>query len=179
MVFFFGGEVRRDKFLCCRVSGRAVETLRRDCEELFSGTKAKTYDSDNDGFGDGIEVLYGSNPGLPDTLLDIDFDGVGNAAEMRAHSRVDTDDGLVVLASEIGVIDIAPERIVRKGRLRPGKMFLVDTESGRLIEDDEIKDQLAKAVRRDEAGSMAALYGGESALLNAAVKRSLALVVAD
>ncbi len=41
------------------------------------------------------------------------------------------------------------------------------------------KDQLAKAVRRDEAGSMAALYGGESALLNAAVKRSLALVVAD
>lgn len=64
----------------------------RDCEELFSGTKSKTYDSDNDGFGDGIEVLYGSNPGLPDTLLDVDFDGVGNAAEMRAHSRVDTDD---------------------------------------------------------------------------------------
>lgn len=64
----------------------------RDCEELFFGTQAKFYDSDNDGFGDGIEVLYGSNPGLPDTLLDIDFDGVGNASEMRAHSRVDTDD---------------------------------------------------------------------------------------
>lgn len=64
----------------------------RDCEELFFGTKSKFYDSDNDGFGDGIEVLYGSNPSLPDTTLDVDFDGVGNAAEMRAHSRVDTDD---------------------------------------------------------------------------------------
>ena len=64
----------------------------RNCEELFFGTSSRVYDSDNDGFGDGIEVLYGSNPGLADTLLDIDFDGVGNAAEMRAHSRVDTDD---------------------------------------------------------------------------------------
>jgi hypothetical protein len=64
----------------------------RNCEEIFFGTNSRLYDSDNDGFGDGIEVLYGSNPGLPDTLLDIDFDGVGNAAEMRAHSRVDRDD---------------------------------------------------------------------------------------
>ncbi|MEO7148268.1 MAG: glutamate synthase large subunit [Terrimesophilobacter sp.] len=54
-----------------------------------------------------------------------------------------TDDGLVVLASEIGVLDIDPSTIVRKGRLRPGKMFLVDTEAGRLIEDNEIKDSLA------------------------------------
>ena len=54
-----------------------------------------------------------------------------------------TDDGLVILASEIGVLDIEPSTVVRKGRLRPGKMFLVDTEAGRLIEDDEIKDSLA------------------------------------
>ena len=54
-----------------------------------------------------------------------------------------TDDGLVVLASEIGVLDVDQSRVVRKGRLRPGKMFLVDTEAGRLIEDDEIKDSLA------------------------------------
>ncbi|MEO6942890.1 MAG: glutamate synthase large subunit [Terrimesophilobacter sp.] len=54
-----------------------------------------------------------------------------------------TDDGLVVLASEIGVLEIEASRVVRKGRLRPGKMFLVDTESGRLIEDDEIKQSLA------------------------------------
>ena len=54
-----------------------------------------------------------------------------------------TDDGLVVLASEVGVLDFAPEKIVRKGRLQPGKMFLVDIEAGRIIEDDEIKQSLA------------------------------------
>ncbi len=56
-----------------------------------------------------------------------------------------TQDGLVVLASEVGVLDIAPQEIVRKGRLQPGKMFLVDIEAGRIIEDEEIKDSLAKA----------------------------------
>ena len=54
-----------------------------------------------------------------------------------------TDDGLVVLASEVGVLDFAPDRIIRKGRLQPGKMFLVDIEAGRIIEDDEIKQSLA------------------------------------
>ena len=54
-----------------------------------------------------------------------------------------TDDGLVVLASEAGVLDIDPARIVRKGRLQPGRMFLVDTAAGRIIEDDEIKAELA------------------------------------
>ncbi len=54
-----------------------------------------------------------------------------------------TDDGLVVLASEIGVLNIDPARVVRKGRLRPGKMFLVDTVAGRIVEDDEIKSELA------------------------------------
>jgi glutamate synthase (NADPH/NADH) large chain len=50
-----------------------------------------------------------------------------------------TDDGLVVLASEVGVLDFKPESIIRKGRLQPGKMFLVDIQAGRIIEDDEIK----------------------------------------
>ena len=54
-----------------------------------------------------------------------------------------TDDGLVVLASEVGVLDLEPERVVRKGRLQPGRMFLVDTAAGRIIEDDEIKSGLA------------------------------------
>ncbi|PZE28808.1 glutamate synthase large subunit [Curtobacterium sp. MCBD17_028] len=54
-----------------------------------------------------------------------------------------TDEGLVVLASETGVIDVPAERVVRKGRLRPGRMFLVDTEAGRIIEDDEVKRELA------------------------------------
>ncbi|AEW93521.1 MULTISPECIES: glutamate synthase large subunit [Streptomycetaceae] len=54
-----------------------------------------------------------------------------------------TDDGLVVLSSEVGVLDIAPGKVVRKGRLQPGRMFLVDTAEHRIIEDDEIKDGLA------------------------------------
>ncbi len=54
-----------------------------------------------------------------------------------------TDDGLVVLASEVGVLDLDPARIVRKGRLQPGRMFLVDTEEHRIIEDSEIKSELA------------------------------------
>ena len=64
---------------------------------------------------------------------------------LRPGRYLVTDDGLVILASEIGVLDIDPSRIVRKGRLSPGKMFLVDTEAGRLIEDDEIKGELASS----------------------------------
>ena len=56
-----------------------------------------------------------------------------------------TKDGLVVLASEVGVLDIPAQEIIRKGRLQPGKMFLVDIEAGRIIEDEEIKDSLAQA----------------------------------
>ena len=56
-----------------------------------------------------------------------------------------TKDGLVVLASEVGVLDIPQDRVLRKGRLQPGKMFLVDLNDGRIIEDDEIKDGLANA----------------------------------
>ncbi|MGF1663558.1 MAG: glutamate synthase large subunit [Kineosporiaceae bacterium] len=54
-----------------------------------------------------------------------------------------TTDGLVVMASEVGVLDIAPERVVRKGRLQPGRMFLVDTRHGRIIDDAEVKAELA------------------------------------
>ncbi|MFD9544766.1 glutamate synthase large subunit [Streptomyces sp. NPDC060022] len=54
-----------------------------------------------------------------------------------------TDDGLVVLSSEVGVLDIDPAKVVRKGRLQPGKMFLVDTAERRIVEDDEIKASLA------------------------------------
>jgi len=56
-----------------------------------------------------------------------------------------TDDDRVVMASEVGVLDIPPERVVRKGRLAPGRMFLVDTVQGRIIPDEEIKQELASA----------------------------------
>jgi glutamate synthase (ferredoxin) len=55
-----------------------------------------------------------------------------------------TKDDLVIMASEVGVLDIAPENILVKERLHPGKIFLVDTSQGRIIADDEIKEQLAR-----------------------------------
>jgi glutamate synthase (ferredoxin) len=56
-----------------------------------------------------------------------------------------TKDDLVVMASEVGVLDIPPENILLKGRLQPGKMFLVDISQGRIIDDAELKHQLATA----------------------------------
>ncbi|MGB3258168.1 MAG: glutamate synthase large subunit [Ornithinimicrobium sp.] len=56
-----------------------------------------------------------------------------------------TDDGLVVLSSESGVLDIPAERVVRKGRVEPGRMFLVDTEAGEIVDDRELKAGLASA----------------------------------
>ena len=55
-----------------------------------------------------------------------------------------TKDDLVVMASEVGVLDIEPERVAHKGRLQPGRIFLVDTKEGRIISDEEIKASLAK-----------------------------------
>jgi glutamate synthase (NADPH/NADH) large chain len=54
-----------------------------------------------------------------------------------------TDDDLVIMASEVGVLDIPPEKVVKKGRLEPGKIFLVDMEQGRIVPDDEIKAELS------------------------------------
>jgi len=54
-----------------------------------------------------------------------------------------TDDGLVIMASEVGVLDVDPARVVQRGRLQPGRMFLVDTALGRIVSDDEIKSSLA------------------------------------
>jgi glutamate synthase domain-containing protein 2/glutamate synthase domain-containing protein 1/glutamate synthase domain-containing protein 3 len=54
-----------------------------------------------------------------------------------------TKDGLVIMASEVGVLDVAPENVLQKGRLQPGRMFLVDLEQGRIIGDDELKHRIA------------------------------------
>ncbi|MGI8537598.1 MAG: glutamate synthase large subunit [Mycobacteriales bacterium] len=54
-----------------------------------------------------------------------------------------TTDGRVIFASEVGVLDVPADQIVRKGRLQPGKMFLVDTALGRIVEDEELKATLA------------------------------------
>jgi glutamate synthase domain-containing protein 2/glutamate synthase domain-containing protein 1/glutamate synthase domain-containing protein 3 len=53
--------------------------------------------------------------------------------------------GMVIVASEAGVLDIPPDQVESKGRLRPGRMFLVDTKQGRIVSDDELKNSFAAA----------------------------------
>ncbi len=62
---------------------------------------------------------------------------------LRPGRWLETTDGWVVLASEAGVLDIPAERILRKGRLQPGKLFLVDLEQGRIVPDSEVKAEVA------------------------------------
>ena len=64
---------------------------------------------------------------------------------LRPARYLITDDDLVVMASEMGVLDIPQERIIKKWRLQPGMMFLIDLEKGRIIDDAELKAGLAKA----------------------------------
>ncbi len=64
---------------------------------------------------------------------------------LRPARYIVTDDDLVIMASESGVLPIPEEKIVKKWRLQPGKMFLVDLAAGRIIDDKELKDQLAAA----------------------------------
>jgi len=54
-----------------------------------------------------------------------------------------TKDDLVIMASEVGVLDVPPERVLHKGRLQPGRMFLIDTEEGRIVTDEELKQRIA------------------------------------
>ncbi|MEO1631184.1 MAG: glutamate synthase large subunit, partial [Bacteroidota bacterium] len=63
---------------------------------------------------------------------------------LRPSRYTVTDDGLVVLSSETGVLDLDPARIVRKGRLEPGRMLLLDLKAGRIIDDADIKATIAK-----------------------------------
>ena len=64
---------------------------------------------------------------------------------LRPSRYIVTDDDRVIMASEVGALEIAPERIVMKGRLEPGKMFLVDMEKGRIVDDEELKHEIASA----------------------------------
>jgi glutamate synthase (NADPH) large chain len=64
---------------------------------------------------------------------------------LRPARYIVTDDDLVVMASEVGVLNIPESKIVKKWRLQPGKMFLIDMEQGRIIGDDELKETLATA----------------------------------
>ena len=61
---------------------------------------------------------------------------------LRPSRYTVTKDGFVIMASEIGVVEVKPENVVQHGRLEPGKMFLVDMNAGRIIEDEEIKSKI-------------------------------------
>jgi glutamate synthase (NADPH) large chain len=64
---------------------------------------------------------------------------------LRPARYIVTDDDLVVMASESGVLPIPESKIIKKWRLQPGKMFLIDLDAGRIIDDKELKDTFANA----------------------------------
>ncbi len=69
---------------------------------------------------------------------------------LRPSRYVVTKDGLLAMASEVGVVDVEPERVLKKGRLQPGRIFFVDLEEGRIVEDEEIKaDYVARRPYRE------------------------------
>ena len=84
----------------------------------------------------------------PASILFTDGDVMGAVLDrngLRPSRYYITDDDYLILSSEVGVLDVDPAKIVKKDRLRPGRMLLVDTVNGRLISDEEIKEKYAKA----------------------------------
>jgi glutamate synthase (NADPH/NADH) large chain len=84
----------------------------------------------------------------PASILFTDGDVMGAVLDrngLRPSRYYITDDDYLILSSEVGVLEVDPAKIVKKDRLRPGRMLLVDTENGRLISDEEIKEKYAKA----------------------------------
>ena len=82
----------------------------------------------------------------PASILFSDGDIMGAVLDrngLRPSRYYITDDDYLVLSSEVGVLDVDPTKIVKKDRLRPGKMLLVDTVAGRIIDDDELKEKYA------------------------------------
>ena len=84
----------------------------------------------------------------PASIAFTDGDYIGAVLDrngLRPSRYLITDDGRCIMASETGVVPVPPERVVEKGRLRPGRIFLIDFEQGRLIPDAEIKREWANA----------------------------------
>ncbi|MCK5901688.1 MAG: glutamate synthase large subunit [Cocleimonas sp.] len=108
----------------------------------------------NDLMGDDRRAYYEYNAALmepwdgPAAVAFTDGRQIGAMLDrngLRPARYLITDDNLVVMASEMGVLDIPQENIIKKWRLQPGKMFLIDLEEGRIIDDKEVKASLAKA----------------------------------
>ena len=97
----------------------------------------------------------------PAAILFSDGDVVGAVLDrngLRPARYYLTDDSRLILSSEVGVLDIPPEHIVEKSRLRPGKMLLADLRQGRIIDDQELKEATARQPR-GVAGHQSALSG--------------------
>ena len=118
--------------------------------------------SDSAKFDETLEFLYLSGRSLPHAMMmkipepwdgPASFDStdgttVGDVLDrngLRPSRYCVTKDNMVVMASEVGVLPLEPDRILRKSRLEPGRMFLVDTNQGRIISDEELKETIAGA----------------------------------
>jgi glutamate synthase domain-containing protein 2/glutamate synthase domain-containing protein 1/glutamate synthase domain-containing protein 3 len=104
--------------------------------------------SDSAMFDNTLELLYQYHSSLmepwdgPASIAFTDGTQIGAILDrngLRPSRYYVTKDDLVIMASEAGVLDVPPEDIVQKGRLQPGRMFLVDTAQGRIVDDEEIK----------------------------------------
>jgi len=108
--------------------------------------------SNHTGMDDGKRAFYEYHSSLmepwdgPASIAFTDGKQIGAVLDrngLRPSRYYVTRDGLVIMASEAGVLQIPPQDIVTKGRLQPGRMFLVDTEQGRIVDDEEIKRAVA------------------------------------
>ena len=109
---------------------------------------------EGDGMGDEKRAFYEFHSCLmepwdgPASITFTDGEIIGGVLDrngLRPSRYCVTKDGLIVMASETGVLAIDPADVIKKGRLQPGKMFLIDTRIGRIIDDAEIKDRISKA----------------------------------
>jgi len=108
--------------------------------------------SNHDSMDPGLKAFYQYHSSLmepwdgPASIAFTDGKRIGAVLDrngLRPSRYYVTKDDLVIMASEAGVLDVPPQDVVRKGRLQPGRMFLVDTEQGRIIGDEEIKRTVA------------------------------------
>ena len=99
---------------------------------------------------------------------------------LRPGRWVETTDGYVVLGSESGLLDVPPEQIARLGRLQPGKLFLVDLERGRIVEDEEVKREVStqQALRRVVRAQRGAVRGAAALRTGDALRPAAALAPA-
>jgi len=130
--------------------------------DLFGADMAKLFPivtpgaSDSAIFDNAVELLYHSGRSLPHAIMMMIPEAWQKHATMSDQKKAfyeyhaclmepwdGTRDDIVIMASETGVLDVAPQNVRAKGRLQPGRMFLIDIEKGRIVDDDEIKAEIS------------------------------------